>query len=154
MRRIAKGYTCDMSFVYQPNTIKSIRQVNIPTFFEENGHLVVVESNKTFPFPIKRSFTVFAENGNIRGQHAHKKCTQLLTCLNGSVKVICNDGENILEFLLTNPSKGLLIPPDIWSEQIYELENSILLVTCDRVYESEDYIRDYNEFITYRQSKS
>jgi dTDP-4-dehydrorhamnose 3,5-epimerase-like enzyme len=143
-----------MSFFYQRNTIKSVKQVNIPTFFEDNGHLIVVESNKTFPFPIKRSFTVFAENGNIRGQHAHKKCTQLLTCLNGSVRVICNDGENILEFLLSNPSEGLLIPPEIWSEQIYELENSILMVTCDRVYESEDYIRDFNEYISFRETTS
>ena len=143
-----------MPYISQENSVKSIKQVNIPTFFEDNGHLIVVEGNNTFPFSISRSFIVFAENYNVRGQHAHKKCTQLLSCLNGTVKVICNDGKNVLEFVLNSPSQGLLIPPEIWSEQIYESENSILMVTCDRIYETEDYIRNYNDFLAYKESKS
>ena len=143
-----------MPYSFQENSVKSIKQVNIPTFFEDNGHLIVVEGNNTFPFSISRSFIVFAENHNVRGQHAHKKCTQLLSCLNGTVKVISNDGENESEFVLNSPSQGLLIPPGIWSEQIYESENSILMVTCDRVYETEDYIRDYNDYLAYKESKS
>ena len=42
---------------------------------------------------------------------------------------------------------ALLIPPGIWAQQTYTVENSILTVLCDRIYEAEDYIREYNIFI-------
>ncbi|EMJ92094.1 WxcM-like domain protein [Leptospira alstonii serovar Sichuan str. 79601] len=42
---------------------------------------------------------------------------------------------------------GLLIPPGIWSTQQYLDLGSVLLVLCDRGYEDEDYIRNYDEFL-------
>jgi dTDP-4-dehydrorhamnose 3,5-epimerase-like enzyme len=47
---------------------------------------------------------------------------------------------------------GLLIPPGIWSEQLYLTENTVLTVLCDRVYEAEDYIREYSIFLKFRKS--
>ncbi|EMY76157.1 WxcM-like domain protein [Leptospira weilii serovar Ranarum str. ICFT] len=44
-------------------------------------------------------------------------------------------------------SDGLLIPPGIWSTQQYLNINSVLLVLCDRGYEAEDYIRNYDKFL-------
>ena len=41
---------------------------------------------------------------------------------------------------------GLLVPPGIWAEQKYLQHNSSMTVVCDRFYESEDYISDYDKF--------
>ena len=130
--------------------ILNIKQFLISNYSEENGYLIVVESKKDIPCSIQRSFVVFAGANQVRGQHAHKKCSQFLICLNGSVDVKCDDGRKKSSYSLTNPFQGLLIPPGIWSEQIYKDANSILLVLCDRKYEVEDYIRDYDYFLRFK----
>ena len=49
-------------------------------------------------------------------------------------------------FLLDKPNLGLLVPPGIWAEQKYIQQNSSMTVICDRLYESGDYISDYDQF--------
>jgi dTDP-4-dehydrorhamnose 3,5-epimerase-like enzyme len=129
--------------------IEEIKLISLPYFFEENGGLIVIEGLKDLPFNISRVFTVRAPNGSIRGQHAHKKCTQFLTCPLGKVQVLCEDGDMSVEFTLDNPKKGVLIPPGIWAQQTYQTENSILNVFCDMPYDVQDYIRNYDEYKLY-----
>ena len=57
---------------------------------------------------------------------------------------------NKAKFLLDNPKMGLLIPEGIWAHQIYIISNSVLTVLCNRKYETDDYIRDYEVFKKYR----
>jgi dTDP-4-dehydrorhamnose 3,5-epimerase-like enzyme len=95
---------------------------------------------------------VKAEKNAVRGRHAHKLCSQFLVCSSGEALVTCSDGDETFEFLLNKPSMGLLIPPGIWSEQLYLTENTVLTVLCDRVYEAEDYIREYSIFLEFRKS--
>ena len=127
--------------------LSQVKIINLPHHFEENGDLIVMEQHKNVPFEIQRVFVVRAPKGARRGQHSHIKCTQLLTCPNGIIDVECDDGKNKSYFTLNHPNIALLIPPGIWAQQTYAVENSILTVLCDRIYEVEDYIRDYNEFI-------
>ena len=134
------------------NTTKDISVVNITSDFAENGTLTVVEGTKDIPFKIARIFNVTAPFKSIRGDHAHKICTQFLTCSYGNVLVKCDDGENIIEFVLDKPDRGLLIPPGIWAQQEYLIHNSVLTVVCDQPYDSSDYIRSYKEFKVYRSN--
>ena len=127
--------------------LSQIKLIDLPHHFEENGDLIVMEKFKNVPFEIQRVFVVRAPKGAIRGQHSHIKCTQLLTCPSGIIDVQCDDGKNKLYFTLNHPNMALLIPPGIWAQQTYTVENSILTVLCDRIYEAEDYIREYNIFI-------
>jgi dTDP-4-dehydrorhamnose 3,5-epimerase-like enzyme len=134
--------------------LNSISLIDLPHHFEDNGDLIVIEGNKHIPFSIARVFVVRAPKNEIRGQHAHKQCTQFLICHSGSIEVICDDGENITNYLLDRPNFGLMIPPGIWAQQTYLTDNSVLTVLCDRPYEAEDYIRQYDEFKTYYQKNS
>ena len=127
--------------------ICQVKIIDLPHHFEENGDLIVMEKFKNVPFEIQRVFVVRAPKGAIRGQHSHIKCTQLLTCPSGIIDVQCDDGKNKSYFTLNHPNMALLIPPGIWAQQTYTVENSILTVLCDRIYEAEDYIREYNIFI-------
>jgi len=129
------------------SNLNQVKIINLPHHFEENGDLIVMEKNTNIPFDIERVFVVRAPMNSVRGQHAHIKCTQLLTCSIGQIDVVCDDGKNIANFSLNKPNIALYIPPGIWAQQSYTLNNSILTVLCDRKYESEDYIRDYSEFI-------
>lgn len=75
-----------------------IRHIELPIFQEENGELVVVEGGNHIPFQIARIFTVRASDNNIRGQHAHKTCTQFLICSSGAVQVNCDNGVKVILF--------------------------------------------------------
>lgn len=121
---------------------------------ESNGVLCVFESGQEVPFNICRVFTVSARAGDIRGDHAHKKCTQLLVCVSGQIHVTCDDGSTTTEHKLGNMSEGLLVPPGIWATEKYMIDDAVLMVLCDRGYEAEDYIRDYADFKMFLEAKS
>jgi len=130
--------------------ISAVTPIELPHHFADNGDLVVMEGLTHVPFAIARVFVVRAPLGAIRGQHAHKICTQFLSCPIGSVKVRCDDGQKVMTYILEQPHVGLLVPPSIWMEQTYLARGSVLTVLCDRPYESQDYIRDYDDFKVYR----
>jgi len=136
---------------YPYTTISSVYLVKLPHHFEDNGDLVVMEGFINVPFAIARVFVVRAPEGAIRGHHAHKACAQFLTCPHGVVEVNCTDGAHSAEFELNHPNIGLYIPPSIWTEQRYKTKDAALTVLCDRVFEPGDYIREYPEYLTYRQ---
>lgn len=130
-------------------TISDVHPLQLYCDVADNGDLVVMDG-VNLPFPIARVFVVRAQAGAVRGQHAHKACTQLLICSIGSVEVCYDDGNKTETFLLDRPDIGLLVPPSIWMQQTYLAVGSVLTVLCDRAYEPEDYIRDYDDFMAYR----
>ena len=127
--------------------MKSVKLIEFPIFKEDNGVLSVFEQENQFvPFSIKRIFNVKSEIGSVRGKHAHRLCSQLLICSNGAIEVLCDDSVNQNVFILDKPNYGLLVPPGIWAEEKYIEHNSTMTVICDRIYEAEDYISDYQLF--------
>ena len=132
--------------------ISAVNTSELPCYFDDNGDLVVMEGLTHVPFAIARVFVVRAPVGAIRGQHAHKACTQFLACPIGSVEVLCDDGREVVTYILDQPHFGLLIPPSIWAKQTFLAIGSVLTVLCDRPYEPQDYIRDYADFKAYRKA--
>lgn len=130
----------------------AVTLIRFPTFNDSNGTLSVYESGAHVPFVIKRVFTVSAKAHDVRGEHAHKECTQLLICVDGEIRVDCDDGSQVTQYLLKGMSTGLLVPPGVWAKEEYLIDDSVLMVLCDRGYEERDYIRNYNEFSSWRKS--
>ena len=116
------------------------------TFEAPSGVLCVYEAGKHVPFAIQRVFTVAAKPGHARGDHAHRRCTQLLVCVSGSIRVHCDNGSTVKDYLLDNMGVGLLVRPGVWAKEEYLEESAVLMVLCDRAYEADDYIRDYGDF--------
>jgi len=131
--------------------MKSVELIKLPYYQENDGDLVVAESQgNTVPFPIARIFNVRAQKGITRGRHAHRACTQLLICTNGTIKVTCDNGKKTSTYILDEANHGLLIEPGIWSEQKYMEENTVLSVLCNLSYDEDDYIRNYEDFLKYK----
>jgi len=126
--------------------MSTIATIHFQQHADVNGVLCVYESGRQVPFEIRRVFTVSARKGDIRGDHAHKQCQQLLICVSGKIRVSCDDGSVVTEYNLDNLGAGLLVPPGIWAKEEYLTEAAVLMVLCDRNYEFDDYIRDYEEF--------
>jgi dTDP-4-dehydrorhamnose 3,5-epimerase-like enzyme len=118
-----------------------------------NGSLTVFEEGPV-PFSVVRTFVVRAHAGQTRGQHAHRKCTQLLAALSGKIRVTVVDGTGETVFILSDSTEGLLIPPMVWATQEYLQDDSILLVACDQRFDEDDYIRDQNIFSRLTKTQS
>ena len=117
----------------------------------DEGNLTVVENNSNFPFDVKRVFYLFdIIGGESRGAHAHKDCHQFLIAASGSFEVSLDDGEYKRQVFLNRPSLGLHIPPGVWASEINFSSGSICLVLASHEYDEADYIRDYQEFLKYR----
>jgi dTDP-4-dehydrorhamnose 3,5-epimerase-like enzyme len=128
-----------------------IRIVNVPCFFDLQGQLVSFNGISDFGINIQRVFVVTGLANSLRGRHAHKELSQIMICVQGSCRVICDDGEERKEFLLNQSNQALILPNGIWAEQIYDEANTVLMVLCDLPYDESDYLRDYNDYLNFRK---
>jgi len=123
-----------------------VKLIKFSLHANDTSSLCVYESGDLVPFEIKRVFTVNAKENVIRGNHAHKKCSQLLVCISGEIEVTTDNGIEKTVFKLSNLAQGLIIPAGIWASEKYISEGSILMVLCDSYYDADDYVYDYEDF--------
>jgi len=141
-------------FYIQSTAVNGVGIYQFPLIADIRGALTVGEFEKNIPFIPKRYFMVMdVPSAETRGEHAHHKCHQFLICVKGSCAVVADDGINRQEFLLDSPSKGIYLPPMIWGIQYKYSKDSVLLVFASDYYDSTDYIRDYQQFISLVKAK-
>lgn len=115
---------------------------------DARGALTVGEVPAEVPFSPARYFAVFdVPSVELRGEHAHKRCQQFLICLNGSCRVLLDDGGHRCEVTLDRPDRGVFMPEMIWGTQYRFSSDAVLLVFASRPYDAADYLRTYDEFI-------
>jgi len=119
-----------------------------------DGNMTAVESGDLIPFDVKRVYYLYdVPGGESRGAHAHKALYQLLIAASGSFSVTLDDGRDKRTILLNRPYQGLLIVPGIWRTIDDFSSGSVCLCLASRLYEPDDYIRDYQEFLSYRKAR-
>lgn len=112
------------------------------------GSLAAVELSHGLPFVPARFFAVFdVPSTDVRGEHAHRRCEQVLVCLKGSVRCVIDDGARRDEVLLEDPGHALYMPAMTWGTQFDYSPNAVLGVFASLPYDAADYIRDYDEFL-------
>lgn len=130
------------------SSVSGVKLHRLPRYQDLRGALSVGEFSKDLPFQPKRYFLVFdVPSQETRGEHAHRICHQFLICVKGSVRVLADDGTRREEFTLDSPSVGLHLPPMIWGTQYQYSPGAVLLVFASEGYDSDEYIRHYDEFI-------
>ena len=116
------------------------------------GNITPIEGLKDLPFEVKRVFYTYdIPGGESRGAHAHKECHQFLVAASGAFEVLIDDGVNKRTILLNRPYYGVHIPPGIWASEQGFSSGSICLVFTSHSYNAEEYIRDYQEFLAFRE---
>ncbi|WP_333640907.1 WxcM-like domain-containing protein [Acinetobacter johnsonii] len=124
-----------------------IKLIDLPSFSDERGGLVAIESNQSIPFDVKRLYYIFNTSQKPRGFHAHIDLKQVAICLKGSCKFILDNGSIKEEVVLDNPTQGLVVEGLIWREMHDFSEDCVLLVLASEHFTEQDYIRNYNEFL-------
>lgn len=119
---------------------------------DRKGNLTVVQNGVTVPFDIKRVYYLYdVPGGESRGSHAHRELSQLIVAASGSFRVVLDDGTAKRAFVLNRPYQGLLVKPGIWRDLDDFSSGAVCMVLASEVYQPEDYIRDYDKFLSFRQ---
>ena len=133
-------------------TIDDCRIIDLRKISDPRGNLTPIEGGMDIPFNIKRVYYLYdVPGGESRGAHAHKELYQLIVAANGSFTVTLNDGSHKKSFNLKRSYYGLLIVPGIWRDLDDFSSGAVLLCLASEKYDAADYIRDYNEFLKYKQ---
>jgi hypothetical protein len=102
------------------------------------GTLAVLE---LVPFPIRRVFYIYGVPGDTeRGHHGHRNTTQLLTCIRGCVDVHIRNTNGDFHFVIDDPSKALVMPPDNFIIMKFHTD-SVLLALADTLFSDDNVYR-------------
>jgi dTDP-4-dehydrorhamnose 3,5-epimerase-like enzyme len=122
-------------------------------FFNDfpDGNLVIAEEFKSVPFNIKRVYFInnLFNKKSRRGFHAHKKLEQIIFCVNGHFTLMLDDGKNKQKILMNDPYYGVRLGPKLWHTMTKFSSDCVILVLANDFYKESDYIRNYDNFLTY-----
>ena len=125
-----------------------MKKIKFKSYSKISGTLVPFSIKKNIPFIVKRIFLIYGNKNFVRGDHAHKKCSQLLVPVSGKIEIICENKKRKFKKILNYRLKeGHLIKPKTWCKIKFLTNNSILMVFCDQEYQFRDYIEKYNDFL-------
>ncbi|RZO49118.1 MAG: hypothetical protein EVA76_02890 [Candidatus Pelagibacterales bacterium] len=134
--------------------MKKIKKIKIKSFKSTSGKLIPISFNKKFPFPIKRIFFLYGKKKKLRGDHAHKKCSQLFMGVAGKMILNVRTPYSKKKFVIgKNTNYAILVPPKYWCSVKFINKESILMVMNDRYYEFKDYLETFNEYRKYLLKK-
>ena len=126
--------------------------LELPRINNRSGNITAIQNKEEIPFDIKRIFYLYdIPGGESRGAHAHKNCHQFLIAASGSFEVQLDDGKVKKAVMLNQPFRGLHIPPGIWASEVNFSSGAICLVLASHIYDENDYLRDYEEFLEFKK---
>ena len=127
-----------------------MNKIKFKSFKKKSGTLLPFSLKKDFPIKIKRIFFINGKKNFVRGDHAHKKCSQFLFHILGKIKVDYISKHKKGTILLNySKREGFLLKPKTWCKIKFLTKNAILMVACDKEYDFKDYIENLSDFFEY-----
>lgn len=127
--------------------------LELPKFLDSRGNLSFIEQETHIPFKIKRTYWLYdVPGGECRGGHAYRENQEFIVALSGSFDVVLDDGQNKRVYTLNRSYYGLYVPKGLWREMENFSTNSLALVLSSTEYDANDYIRDYDEFLSMKKN--
>lgn len=134
-------------------SVDDCKVVELPIVHNESGNITVLENSLNIPFDIKRVYYLYdVPMGAERGGHGHYALQQYVVAASGSFTFVLDDGTRKKEVFLNHPNKALHIVPGIWREMRDFSSGSVCLVLASMEYTEDDYMREYDEFLKYRNN--
>ena len=125
-----------------------MKKFKFKSFRKKSGKLTAFSLRKSFPIKVKRIFIINGEKNFVRGDHAHKRCSQFVYPILGKIKIeLVSKIEKKTIILDHNRNEGYLLKPKTWCKIKFLTKNAILLVACDMEYQFSDYIEKYSDFL-------
>lgn len=138
----------------QHSTVYDCSVIELNKIHNRAGNITIVEGGVNIPFLTRRIYYLYdVPGGQNRGGHGHKELYQLIVAAGGSFDVLIDDGKNKKIVKLNHPNYGLLVVPGIWREILEFASGSVCLVIASQSYDSNDYIREYSNFLEYKSNQ-
>lgn len=129
--------------------IEDCRIIDLRRIPRREGSITPVDGLTDIPFSIARVYFLYdVPGGANRGGHAHKKLEQLVVAAMGEFDVVIDDGERRKTFTLNRAYHGLYLSNMVWREIVDFSSGGVCLVLASQAYDKEDYIRDYDTFVS------
>jgi hypothetical protein len=128
--------------------VRGCEWVDLVPFRDGRGVLTIAKDGGRLPFRMAKFYLIdpVCRAGNTRGNHAHRKLTNALFCLQGSFKLHLDDGRRRQTVSMTGIRRGILIGPRVWLKMGSFRNRCRVLVVSSGGHRPSDYIRDYSEF--------
>lgn len=128
---------------------------NVNPYCNNCGSLVAFEEEKEIPFKIKRVFFEYGLKPNItRGNHANKNSRFCIITISGSCDIFVKEGSKQKAYHLDSPDKVLYLDKMIWKTMTNFSNDCNLLILSDCMYDKNEYIRDFAEYLNMYYGKS
>ena len=134
-------------------TVASLTLIRLQQLKRDDGALTVIPDDGPagLGITVRRVFTVTdVPAGGVRGNHAHRDCTQVVVCLRGRVSVRVDDGRDAVTVELASADQGLSIPPGLWNHLTFDGPGTVIAVFCDQPYTETDYLRERTEYEAFK----
>ena len=134
-------------------SIGALRRIRLQQHARADGLLTAIPDDGPLGLGItvRRVFTVTeVPVGGVRGDHAHRDCTQVVVCLRGSVSIVIDDGRDSVKVRLDRSEEALFIPPGLWNHLTFEGPDTVVAVFCDQPFKESDYLRDRAAYQAYK----
>lgn len=122
--------------------------IEFPKITDTRGNLTFFENSNQIPFQIKRVFWIYdVPSGEVRGGHAYHEQEEVIIALSGSFDVVLANFDGTKEIVnLNRPNYGIYLSPKTWRHMENFSTNSVALHISSKVFNEEDYIRDFESF--------
>ena len=137
-------------FAAATSRVRGVTIYQLAEVWDPRGALSVGQmADKGLPFETRRYFFVYnVPSREVRGEHAHRAQHQLLVCVRGECLLLVDDGVEREQIVLNSHRRAVHLAPLVWGTQYGFSQDALLLVLASEEYDAEDYIRDYDEFLT------
>lgn len=127
--------------------VAACRLLDLTTVSDERGSLTVAEFEDDIPFTVRRVFFLHSvPPGMRRAFHAHREQHQVILAVSGRFDVMLDDGRSSRTVALSDPRRGLYVPPMVWKELGGFSPEAVCAVLTSIPYREDDYYRDYDAF--------
>jgi len=135
-------------------TVFDCTTLTLPKINTPGGNITAINNGLEIPFAVRRVYYLYdVPGGESRGGHAHKALQQVIIAASGSFEVQVDDGKTKRTFALNRPYIGVHLPPGLWRELSNFSSGAICLVLASETFDEEDYIRDYQDYIKYKNKR-
>lgn len=125
--------------------------IELPRFLDPRGNLAVIEECRQIPFKIVRCHWIYdVPGGGGREGHAYHENEELIIALSGSFDVELSVSGRKERVTLNRSYLGLYVPRMTWRELTNFSTNAVVLVLSSRPYSDNDYILDFDQYLTLR----
>lgn len=124
--------------------------IDLPKVGDPRGNLSFIQGGGDIAFEIARCYWIYGVPGGMfRHGRALRTTTELIVALSGSFDVVVDTGDGLKHTVhLCRGYKGLVVDAMVWREIVNFSTNSVALVLASAIFDEDDYIRHYEEFVS------